>query len=160
MLSPEGYAQWTALFNPQGSWFEGSWEGGSHIRFVGPNEHGVLCGIKATVAQRIDYHSLTLKDLCYYEGDHDSEIWENGYERYTLHPSGSETHILVEAHVPSQVAEYMSSIWPRALARLKVICEKPESITVQVSVHAPLTQVWSAWTSPDDIMKWNQASPD
>ena len=30
-------------------------------------------------------------------------------------------------------------------------------ITVETEVHAPLAVVWAAWTTPDDITKWNFA---
>ena len=33
-------------------------------------------------------------------------------------------------------------------------------ITVEVFVKAPMEVVWSAWTTPEDIMKWNAASDD
>jgi uncharacterized protein YndB with AHSA1/START domain len=33
-------------------------------------------------------------------------------------------------------------------------------ITVSTLVHAPLRDVWAAYTSPDDILVWNAASPD
>ena len=33
-------------------------------------------------------------------------------------------------------------------------------ITVQVSVKATMEKVWKAWTSPEDIIKWNAASDD
>jgi uncharacterized protein YndB with AHSA1/START domain len=33
-------------------------------------------------------------------------------------------------------------------------------ITVSTRVAAPLQQVWQAYTSPEDIMVWNTASPD
>lgn len=32
------------------------------------------------------------------------------------------------------------------------------NITVETTVNAPLEQVWSAWTTPVDIMNWNVAS--
>lgn len=31
-------------------------------------------------------------------------------------------------------------------------------ITIEVAVPAPLEQVWRAWTTPADIMKWNAAA--
>jgi uncharacterized protein YndB with AHSA1/START domain len=34
------------------------------------------------------------------------------------------------------------------------------SITVQTKVNAPIEKVWKYWTSPADIMKWNNASDD
>ena len=33
-------------------------------------------------------------------------------------------------------------------------------ITVETTVHAPIEQVWSAWTTPEDIKQWNAASDD
>ncbi len=33
-------------------------------------------------------------------------------------------------------------------------------ITVQTSVQAPVDQVWRAYTTPEDIMQWNTATPD
>lgn len=33
-------------------------------------------------------------------------------------------------------------------------------ITVETLVNAPLAKVWSAYTTPADIMKWNTASDD
>lgn len=33
-------------------------------------------------------------------------------------------------------------------------------ITVETLVKAPIETVWSAWTTPDDIVQWNAASAD
>lgn len=33
-------------------------------------------------------------------------------------------------------------------------------ITVETTVAAPLDAVWSAWNTPDDIVRWNAASDD
>jgi uncharacterized protein YndB with AHSA1/START domain len=33
-------------------------------------------------------------------------------------------------------------------------------ITVETTVHAPLEEVWRAWTTPADIKQWNAASDD
>ncbi len=33
-------------------------------------------------------------------------------------------------------------------------------ITVESIVNAPIEKVWKLWTTPADIMKWNNASPD
>lgn len=33
-------------------------------------------------------------------------------------------------------------------------------ITVQTLVRAPLSRVWEAWSSPEDIMQWNAAQDD
>lgn len=33
-------------------------------------------------------------------------------------------------------------------------------ITVETTIHAPIARVWSAYTTPADIMQWNSASDD
>lgn len=33
-------------------------------------------------------------------------------------------------------------------------------ITVETVVNAPIDTVWKKWTTPDDIVKWNNASDD
>ena len=33
-------------------------------------------------------------------------------------------------------------------------------ITVETRVHAPVAEVWRAYTTPEDIRQWNAASPD
>ena len=33
-------------------------------------------------------------------------------------------------------------------------------ITVEVNVNAPVEKAWAVWTNPEDITKWNAASPD
>lgn len=34
------------------------------------------------------------------------------------------------------------------------------TITVETNVHAPLAEVWRAYTTPEDIIQWNAASDD
>jgi uncharacterized protein YndB with AHSA1/START domain len=37
---------------------------------------------------------------------------------------------------------------------------KKTSITVEAVINAPVEQVWKNWTSPEDIVRWNNASDD
>ena len=30
----------------------------------------------------------------------------------------------------------------------------------EITINAPIEKVWHAWTNPEDIMAWNNASPD
>ncbi len=38
--------------------------------------------------------------------------------------------------------------------------ETTTTLTVAATVNAPIEKVWKCWTTPEDIMQWNQASPD
>ena len=33
-------------------------------------------------------------------------------------------------------------------------------ITIKANINAPVETIWSAWTTPEDIMQWNSASDD
>jgi hypothetical protein len=44
MLSDSTYREWTSAFHP-GSYYEGGWEKGSEIRFIGTDEKGALGGM-------------------------------------------------------------------------------------------------------------------
>ena len=44
MTASESYQQWTAAF-ADGSYYEGSWERGERIRFLGPTGDGMLAEI-------------------------------------------------------------------------------------------------------------------
>jgi uncharacterized protein YndB with AHSA1/START domain len=35
-----------------------------------------------------------------------------------------------------------------------------QEVTIEVVVDAPMEKVWQAWTGPEHIVKWNQASDD
>ena len=41
-----------------------------------------------------------------------------------------------------------------------MLIKQPTTITVQTTVNAPIEKVWKCWTTPEDIMQWNQASAD
>lgn len=33
-------------------------------------------------------------------------------------------------------------------------------ISIETKVHAPVAEVWRAYTTPEEIKQWNTASPD
>lgn len=35
-----------------------------------------------------------------------------------------------------------------------------QQVTISAVVNAPVDKVWAAWTTPADIINWNNASPD
>jgi uncharacterized protein YndB with AHSA1/START domain len=37
---------------------------------------------------------------------------------------------------------------------------KKIAITLHATINAPVEKVWKCWTSPEDIVRWNQASDD
>lgn len=125
MLDSESYKEWTAPFY-EGSYYEGSWEEGQRIRFVGPNGDGMIARI--AVNRRHEFLSIEHLGMVK-DGVEDTESeevrkWAPAFENYTLAPVEGGTGVAVDIDVAPEYEQYMSETWPKALARLKTICEE------------------------------------
>ncbi len=128
------YEQWTALFNPTSS-YEGSWDKGSKILFVGTDEKGEKGGMVSRIAENIlnrfvsiQHYGLIKADQEITEGP-EVEKWANGFENYTFEeisgPDGTQgTSVTVDLDTTEDFLDYMNQTYPKALDKLKEICEK------------------------------------
>lgn len=130
MLAPATYNLWTAEF-AEGSRFEGSWAEGQRIRFLGPDGSGMT----SVIARSRPHEFLSIKHLGFIkDGVEDTEseavrAWAPAFENYTLSDAGSSTGLEVDIDVTPEFEDYMSNTWPRALAKLKALCEDPAAGT-------------------------------
>jgi hypothetical protein len=126
--SPETYKAWTAAFI-DGSYFEGSWAAGERIRFLSPDGGGLT----SVIAENRPHEYISIKHLGEVKqgvDDTDSEevrAWAPLFENYMLSPAGSATEFRVELGTLPGHVMYLEETWPKALARLKAICEKSGS---------------------------------
>ncbi|HEY1041320.1 MAG TPA: SRPBCC domain-containing protein [Candidatus Paceibacterota bacterium] len=134
MLADATYREWTTAFSPDGSHFEGNWEEGSKIRFVGSDEtaeiQGMVCIVKANKPG--EFVSLEISGFAGPNGSEDTESdeakkWKGGLENYTFidHADGTELKIdlMNEQEADPEFAEQMKAMWPAALKKLKEIVE-------------------------------------
>lgn len=127
MLQPASYEQWTAAFC-EGSRFEGSWDQGSKIRFLGPEgpEGG---GMVAEIAEHRPGEFVSIRHLgVIQDGVEDTtseaiKAWAPCYENYTFIDEAGGTRLKVDSDVFGDHEAFMAETWPRALARLKAVCE-------------------------------------
>ena len=128
MLDPEGYTTWTAPFTP-GSTFEGSWQEGERMLFLGPGNSGMV----AEIAANRRHELLSIRHLGFYldgveEIDSDAvKSWAPAYETYRFAPTANGTRVTVEHEVIAAYSGMMESVWPRALDELRKLCEEPGS---------------------------------
>lgn len=128
MLGPDSYRQWTAPF-AEGSHFDGSWEQGQQIRFLGPDGNGMV----ARIAENRPHEFISIQHLgCIINGveDRDSEQarnWVQCFENYRFINRGADTELQVEMETGPDYEQYMTDTWPRALAVLKALCETPKA---------------------------------
>ena len=126
MLQQETYRIWTAEFG-EGSYYEGSWEQGEKIRFLGPDGSG---GMTSVIAENKPCQFISIKHLGIVKNGIDdtespeAKAWSTACENYTFAERDGNTELKVElSALPDEFEQYMSETWPKALAKLKSLCE-------------------------------------
>jgi uncharacterized protein YndB with AHSA1/START domain len=129
MLGAETYKQWTAAFDPS-SYYEGSWEKGSQIKFLGDGGSGMLSEIVENVPAKF----ISIRHLGEIRNgveDTTSEAvqkWLPAFENYTFEEREGGTWLQIDMEMQSSeesknMKEMFEGMWPKALLKLKEICE-------------------------------------
>lgn len=130
MLADETYRQWTEIFNPSGgSWYEGNWEEGSDIRFIGPDEEGNEGGMVSKIVANRPYEFISIEHLGeIVNGVEDTtservKAWQGAHENYTFKENDDVTTVEVDLDTVDEFADMFTDAWPKALAKLKELVE-------------------------------------
>ena len=119
------YEEWTAFFNPTSS-YEGTWENGSKMYFVGVGEKGgMVSRIVENIPNRfvsIHHYGLLHAGVEITDGP-EVEKWANGYENYTFEENNGTTTLTVDLDLTEDFSDYMNETYPKALGKLKEMCE-------------------------------------
>lgn len=123
------YEYWTAAFNPT-STYEGSWAKGSKILFVGVDQNGKKGGMVSEVTENQPSHFVSIRHYGFLDGDTEVttgeqvEKWSGGLETYRFEENNGTTILIVELDTIDDYLDYFKNTYPKALAKLKEICEK------------------------------------
>jgi len=129
ITSKSTYEQWTSSFNPT-STYEGSWEKGGKILFIGVDEKGEKGGMVSRIAENTANQFVSTQHYGLISGDKeiiegpDVEKWANGFENYTFEENNGTTTVIVDLDTTEDFVEYMNENYPKALQKLKEICEQ------------------------------------
>lgn len=132
MLGQETYKQWTAPFNPAGSWYEGDWSKGSEIRFIGPDpkDPTQTGGMIAVVEEHKPYEFVSLMHKAEIVNNEvrtgENAPWVGAHENYTFSEKDGVTTVGVDIDLEESFADYMKDARPKSLQILKEISEKGE----------------------------------
>jgi uncharacterized protein YndB with AHSA1/START domain len=175
MLEDATYRVWTGAFSP-GSYYEGDWNEGSKILFLGPDPsnppvHGSTKGVSGMVSRirtNRPYEYISIEHLGIVQnGEEDTtseaaKKWSPAFENYMFQEHNGVTELAIDLHVADEYVDMFNTMWPKALAKLKEIAESGglSPITVEAVVHAPMEKVWEFWTKPEHITHWAFASDD
>lgn len=124
MIDPESYKDWTSVF-ADGSYYEGSWAQGERIRFMSPSGDGMLSEIAENRANAF----ISIRHLGFIaQGVEDTtseqaKAWAPAYENYTFEAQPGGTRLVIDQDVSEAFEGYITEAWPKALARLKALCE-------------------------------------
>jgi len=129
MLAPETYNEWTKEFNPTSS-YKGSWEKGSKILFIGMDDKGNQGGMVSRIKENIPNKFVSIEHQGVLQGEQeimsgpDVDQWAGGLENYTFSAAGNSTLLAVDMDSNEAFKEYFETTWPKALHKLKAICER------------------------------------
>ena len=123
------YEQWTSLFNPT-STYEGSWDKGNKILFIGVDEKGEKGGMVSKIAENIPNRFVSIQHYGILKADKEVttgpevDKWANGFENYRFEENNRTTTVTVELDTTEDFLDYMNQNYPKALDKLKELCEK------------------------------------
>ncbi len=154
------YAQWTTPFG-EGSFALSDWREGSRIHFLSPSGDGMYSQIKTLVVNQNMFftHIGYLKNFEEQPLDDETKQWNDARENYTLTPHENGTTLTVDMDLMEKYVSFFEKTFPEGLQLVKKLSESL-LLTVENMVDAPLETVWNAWTMPEHITKWNNASED
>ncbi len=132
MLDKDDYRKWSSEFNPT-SYYEGSWKKGDKILFIGLNSEGKREGMVSKIKENIPEKFVSIEHLGLIDGDKEitdgPEVreWAGAKENYSFEEQGQSTTIVtvdLDVTFNDEFKAYFEDAWPRALRKLKEICER------------------------------------
>ncbi|NJO69915.1 MAG: hypothetical protein HC830_12095 [Bacteroidetes bacterium] len=128
MIDAKSYSAWTAAFNPT-SRFEGTWDKGASIRFLGTDQDGSVGGMISRIRENIPNKFISIEHLGMITGDKEItsgpevESWAGALENYSFREENGKTILAVDTDSNEEFETYFKDTWPLALQKLKEICE-------------------------------------
>ena len=128
MLGAESYTTWTAVFT-EGSYYEGTWEQGSRMKFLAPSGDGMV----AEIAESRPNEFISIRHLgCIANGIEDTEsdsvrAWAPVYENYTFNSIPEGTELVIDQDATEDSEQSLRDVWSKALETLKQLCEAERS---------------------------------
>lgn len=123
------YREWTTAFDPT-CYFEGRWNKGDKILFLGLTEKGEKQGMVSEIAECRKYSFISIRHLGYLkDGKEDTsseaiKAWAPSYEHYTFSELENATKFEVDMDVEEKYLEMFREMWPNALEKLRQVAER------------------------------------
>lgn len=122
------YQYWTSAFNPT-STYEGNWNIGSKILFVGLDENGKKGGMVSKIVAHEPAKLVKIEHYGFVDGDLEItsgeiiEKWAGGNEIYHFEEINNITTVTIELDTVEEYISYFNEKYLKALEKLKERCE-------------------------------------
>ncbi|WP_114750699.1 SRPBCC family protein [Pleomorphovibrio marinus] len=129
MLADQSYRKWASVFM-QGSHFIGDWSTESKILFLAPDKKGINMGMVSRIRKNRSHELISIEHLgLVSEGNEDTESeeainWAGAMENYLFQEKDGHTVLNVELDTTEEYKRMFQDTWPKALERIKELCEK------------------------------------
>ncbi len=123
------YEHWTSAFNPT-STYEGTWEKGSKIHFVGVDENGKKGGMVSEIKEHEPAKFISIRHYGFLDGEievttgEEVEKWAGGHENYSYQENNGLTTVTVDIDTLDEYLDYFNNSYPLALDQLKALSER------------------------------------
>ena len=120
------YEKWACAFSPD-STFEGVFEQGNEIKFIDPNRGGTKARLDKVVKHkevRATHIATITKEGVEETTGPMTKKWIGSKEGYIFIEDDGKTTVKVEIETNSDFAEMFENMWPKALIKLKEVCEE------------------------------------
>jgi hypothetical protein len=125
MLDDAAYREWSSEFH-EGSYAVTDWREGSKALFLTPAGDGMVSRITAHRPNQFlsIEHLGTVKNGVEDTDSDAGKQWAGAYESYSLREVDGGVTLTVEMDVTDEYRKYFERTWPKALGKLKQVCER------------------------------------
>jgi hypothetical protein len=98
--------------------------------FVGTDENGEKGGMVSEIMENIPNQFISIRHYGLVKANEEItegpevEKWANGFENYTFEENNETTTVKVDLDTTEDFLDYMNETYPKALEKLKEICEE------------------------------------
>lgn len=128
MLADKTFRQWSNEIS-EGSHYEGTWEQGSKIKFIDSHGNGTL----SRIAENKPYEFTSIENYGAITNGIESTESQNAiiaadmHETYTFKETNGVTEVSITTNADDEYKPIFEQAWPRALLKLKALCEARNS---------------------------------
>ena len=120
LFTQDNYKKWASAMN-EGTYFEGTWEEGTIMKFLDPKNNGMY----NLVEKNIPNKQLSMKHLGWIlEGELSPQGWEDSTVEYVLEPKDNGTLLIGKVNSLDEFVDFFNSKYPKNFENIKNLAEE------------------------------------